>query len=341
MVVNNADIAIVGGGIQGVFLAYYAKNKFPEKKIVLFESGIIGNGISSYSGHLHTPYGSGLKHALAEMGVNLYKDLLSEYKDFPIEERDFVGICHKKKLDTVLSDLTQKDVLIGKHSYPLLELSSDYISISGIKGYATKRNLLTYLLELIISKGVKIYEGTRIKDIEKNGDVYCLKNQINQEFSAAVVLNATGKNVFDILKNSNINVRTKKVVALHIDKYDKKDQSIYYFFDDDAFLLPQPYFNRYLFSYKCEEWDVNKDTEKFEINERDLSVAKEVLKKYTTDFSEHIVGGQVYMDIYNDPVSSPVIHEIGKNYYVIGATGGSGIRLAPALAVNTLKQVNL
>ncbi|MFK7114396.1 FAD-dependent oxidoreductase [Flavobacterium oreochromis] len=341
MVVDKTDIAIIGGGVQGIFLAYYAKLLHPNKRVSLYEAEVIGNGISAYSGHLHTHYGSGYKHSLAEISINLYKNLVSEYTNFPMEERDFIGVCHKEKLEAVLADLTQKNVLINKANYPFAEFSNNHVTISGIKAYATKRNLLPYLHELIASKGVKVFEGTRIKDIQKESEGYSLINQVNKKNLASVVLNASGKNLFEILKTKNRDVRTKKVVAFHIDKWQNLDSSIYYFFDDDAFLLPQPYFNRYLFSYRCEEWDINKNTEKFVITETDLNVAKGVLKKYTSDFSEHILGGQVYIDIYNTPNSLPIICEIDKNYFVIGATGGSGIRLAPALAIETIKQINL
>ena len=49
MVVSQTDIAIIGGGAQGLMLAYYAKKGYPQKSVVLLESGLIGQGITAFS----------------------------------------------------------------------------------------------------------------------------------------------------------------------------------------------------------------------------------------------------------------------------------------------------
>jgi glycine/D-amino acid oxidase-like deaminating enzyme len=340
MVVSKTDIAIVGGGIQGIFLAYYAKIKFPEKTVSLFESRLIGNGITAYSAHLHSPHGTGEKHLLTIQSMHLFKELTQEYKDFPLIESDLIGICKRGNIINILNELTEEKVEVDGSEYPFCELPDEYLRISGLKGYVTKRNLMSYLMELTIKIGVKIHEGTTILNVKRNRQGLCLLKHSGEKITASVVFTSTGKNMIKILKSHWKEVRTKKVISLHIDYPALSSDPIYYFFDDDAFLLPQPYYNRYLFSYCCNEWNVN-EKNSLMINGVDLNNGKEILNIYTKDFSTKILGGQVYLDVYNNPSSSPIIAEIEKNHYVVGATGGSGIRLAPALAVNALNSISL
>lgn len=341
MVVAKTDIAIIGGGVQGVFLAYYAKIKFPDKQVSLFEAGVVGSGITGYSGHLHTHIGAGDKYHLVETSLKLYKELLAAYPDFPIEQREFLGICHQDNLDATLSQLTRKPLFGNRAEYPFLTLARDYHVLSGLTAYVTKRSLLTFMLEIIASIGVKIHEGNCIQNLELLGDRYHLTNQYGIEHSASAVLNASGKSIFSWLGESGVKLRSKKVVAFHIDRLDNLGDSIYYFFDDDAFLLPQPYYNRFLFSYRCEDWDIDVSQDRHQINALDLTAARRVLNKYSVGLSDHIVGGQASVDVYNTPESSPLIHQVGNNYFMIGATGGSGVRLAPALANITLEKIAL
>jgi glycine/D-amino acid oxidase-like deaminating enzyme len=341
MVVAKTDIAIIGGGVQGLFLAYYAKIKFPAKKVSLFEAGAVGSGITAYSGHLHTHTGAGDKYYLVETSLKLYKELLAVYPDFPIEQREFLGICHRDNLDATLSQLTRKPLFGSKAEYPFLNLGSDYHILSGLNAYVTKRSLVNFMLEIVAAIGVKIHEGNCIQNLAWHSGRYHFTNQYDIEHSASVVLNATGKSIFSWLGESAIKLRSKKVVAFHIDRLGNPDNSIYYFFDDDAFLLPQPYYNRFLFSYRCEDWDVDVSLDRHQINDSDLKAARKVLNKYSIGLSDHIMGGQVSVDVYNTPESSPLIHQVGNNYFVIGATGGSGVRLAPALATMTLDRITI
>jgi glycine/D-amino acid oxidase-like deaminating enzyme len=336
MVVNNCDLSIIGGGIQGLFLAYYAKKRYPNNKIILFESKIIGSGITAYSGHLHLPYGNGEKNVLTKDSLSLYSELCIEHENFPLEKREFTGICKKENLDSILLDITDKQVSINS----VKNISDGNIMISGLNGFVSRRNISSYLMEIITKMGVIIYEGTEIVNTKKNNNDFELITQTGYKFTSPVVLNSSGASIFNLLKNTkDINLRTKKIIAFHINHSPSCKDPITYFFDDDAFILPQPYYSRCLFSYKCEEWDIDIDPSSFKINQTDIENAEKVLNKYTNDFSTKILGGQVYMDLYNMPSSSPLIHELENNYFAVGATGGSGVRLAPALAIKTLNKI--
>jgi glycine/D-amino acid oxidase-like deaminating enzyme len=50
-----ADVAIVGGGFTGLSSAFYIKEKYPDKKVVLLESEVIGYGASGRNGGFSMP----------------------------------------------------------------------------------------------------------------------------------------------------------------------------------------------------------------------------------------------------------------------------------------------
>ena len=340
MVVKKGDIAIMGGGVQGLLLAYYAKVFYPRRTVSLFESRIIGGGITAYSAHLHAPFGRGAKYDLTVQSLDLFSKLLEEYWDLPLLKVEIKGICRRENLSSILCTLVEKSPNINSYTYPFNELSEEYICISGLAGYVSKRNLTGSLMEIVASLGVKIHEGTAIVSAKKDGNGYKLLSNTGQVYSASYIFNATGKDVIRSLLQAGTIVETKKVVALHVDKPTLPDAPVYMYFDHDAFLLPQPYYSRYLLSCFSNEWNVE-DNPALQINNSDLELGKRILNIYTKDFSEQISGGQVFLDVYNRHSGAPLIHEVEKNHFIIGATGGSGVRLAPALAVNALKKLSL
>lgn len=339
MVVTQTDIAIIGAGIQGVFIAYYAKKMYPEKTVALFEMGVPGHGITAWSAHLHLPYGTGDKFVLTMQSMRLYEQLRREYPDFPLLELELRGICTRGSCNAVLSSLIEKNVEFDSFNYPFCDLPATYLRMSGMTCYVSKRNLVGYLIGLIIKLGVKVYEGIEIKSVTPHSNELILIKHTGERVAASLLFTCTGKEIVKLLNAHGKDVKSKKVVALHVDNFALLNDPVYYFFDEDSFLLPQPYYGRYLFSFYCDEWNAN-DSSDLMITDDDLKSAKKILTRYTKDFSTSISGGQVYLDIYNNPPSSPIIYEVDKNHYVVGATGGSGVRLAPALAVKALNLIH-
>jgi len=340
MVVKSTDIAIIGGGIQGTFLAYYAKRKYPDKTISLYESQILGCGITSYAAHLHIPYGQGEKYGLTIESMALFSELMQEYIDFPLLEIDLRFLCKKDTAHFHTMNVTSKELIFDPFTYPFGDLPKDCLTISGLPGYVSKRNLVNYLMEMLIRMGVKVYEGVIIGNVKRIENKFSLMLQTGETIFAAAVFNATGKAIIRQLEVYGQHLRTKKVVALHIDTPASTDDPVYYFLDEDAFLLPQPYYGRYLFSFRSDMWDID-DNAPISITREDLEIGKKLLHTYGKPLSGRILGGQAYLDVYNKPSSSPLIYEVENNFYVVGATGGSGIRLAPAIAIKALNKVVL
>jgi len=41
---HEADVAIIGGGFTGIAAAYFIKQRFPEKRVIVLESEFVGFG---------------------------------------------------------------------------------------------------------------------------------------------------------------------------------------------------------------------------------------------------------------------------------------------------------
>jgi glycine/D-amino acid oxidase-like deaminating enzyme len=130
-----------------------------------------------------------------------------------------------------------------------------------------------------------------------------------------------------------LGVRTKKVVAFHIDIPPRPSDSIALFLQEDAFLLPLKHRGHWLFSYTCQEWNVDPDTVTTGISESNSSEAREILLRYAPKLADLCKSGRVFCDAYSI-TGEPLVRALDDEARVIfaGAANGSGYRLAPAIA---------
>jgi D-arginine dehydrogenase len=130
-----------------------------------------------------------------------------------------------------------------------------------------------------------------------------------------------------------LGIRVKKVVALHLaGEPDAGDHSIV-FHDEDAFLLPMAHRGDWLFSYTCQEWDVDPDALTGGLDGVHLEQARDALRDYAPALAERITAGRVFCDAYS-PDRQPVVTTLDPAGRIVfaGAANGSGYRLGPAIA---------
>ncbi|MDT1000338.1 FAD-binding oxidoreductase, partial [Pseudomonas aeruginosa] len=70
---------------------------------------------------------------------------------------------------------------------------------------------------------------------------------------------------------------------------------------------------------------------------QNLDEAQAVLRRYAPDLADRLRSGRVFCDAYS-PSREPIVAKIGGGGRIIfaGAANGSGYRLAPAIAAETL-----
>ena len=342
------DLAVIGGGMIGMCTAWYAAQQFPQWRIAVFEQNEVGSGASHYSVSLDMPYGhTALRHQLATRSGELYRALRNTLP-LPIKDLSFYGIVDSNSADDVVANFTGGSSCVSSNrtaavadKYAGLIIPNGKVLVTGIASYATENKIAKILAGNFSDHHHLVFEHTAVQAVESRNRQYGLVTKTGKQFSAKRVVQATGPWLDRIYKNGNQPsqvVRVKKVVAFHLWKQPEPDDPLFYFFDDDAFLLPKYEAGYWLFSFKCDHWDVLPDISKLHIDKADETKARYILKKYYPLLESLCTNGRVFCDAYtenSDPFIEPLCRE--ANYIFAGACSGSGYRLAPAIAEQVIQ----
>jgi glycine/D-amino acid oxidase-like deaminating enzyme len=138
-----------------------------------------------------------------------------------------------------------------------------------------------------------------------------------------------------------LGLRVKKIVAMHIERRPEPGDAVLLFDADDAFLLPLCHRGHWLFSYTCNEWDVDPDTLTGGLSPADVEAARTCLRRYSPTLAQACQTGRVCCDAYS-PAREPVIRILdGTDGRIVfaGAAGGSGYRFGPAIAAQAVARL--
>jgi glycine/D-amino acid oxidase-like deaminating enzyme len=129
-----------------------------------------------------------------------------------------------------------------------------------------------------------------------------------------------------------LGLRVKKIAALHLERRPQPGDKAVVFDDDDSFLLPLPGRGHWLFSYTCQEWDVDPDDLTGALSAAQLNAARACLRRHSPALADTCRAGRVFCDAYS-PAREPVVRALDDHGSIVfaGAAGGSGYRLAPAI----------
>jgi len=344
------DLIIIGAGVIGTTIAWMARNKHPNWSIALVDKSLIGQGASSYSACIDMPFGhTELRRLLTRKSRIWYSKLCQEIEENQFREVPFVSFIKESKVDKLLSyfvdDRTRRATFKERNNilnnHPL-KLQNDASLLCGTIAFYDTDNQWSKILANRFNSTPKsdVWEGTEISAIRKNRSIFELEVDKENIFLSERIIQATGPWLPFGPEKEEVKaagIKTKKIIACHIDLQPKKEDPLYYFFDDEAFLLPQYEKKQWLFSFRCDEWDVYPDINQLKISNESKSIAKTILNKYLPSFTEHLKGGRVFCDAYgiND---NPLIYKVqnSKNHIMVGAGSGSGYRLAPGIAEEAL-----
>lgn len=131
-------------------------------------------------------------------------------------------------------------------------------------------------------------------------------------------------------------LRVKKVVALHIEGVPPANAAALFLPQSDAYLMPLAARNQWLFSFRCDQWDVLPRKHGLEINAHDVEVATRTLAHYLPTLVERCRGGRVFCDSYSPSGESVVSYDSVRRLVFAGAGSGAGFRLAPGIAQEAL-----
>lgn len=350
--VKDFDLAIIGAGIIGATTAYLAHVRKPEWHVVLLDRSFIGDGATRYSAALDLPFARTTRQrGMVTRSVSFYRDLKMQYPELPIREMAFVLVAPAKDISNSAAAFVDAGLHLAsarewhqiRLKYPDLTLPQEYLAMLGNNArHSSSTQLTSALVNKACNDGnVECWEGVEVRQVE---DIECdqvLLTRDGRKITAKRVVIATGPwltsgpgGTF----SQAAGIRTKKVAALHIDCCPPPDAPVLYFAAEDAFLLPLPEQKKLLLSFTAQEWDCPAEISRLRICRDDRTLALSILNRYCPALIEHCSGGRVFCDAYSQD-RVPFVARVPTSHGVVvaGACSGSGVRLAPAIALEVLE----
>ncbi|RKR43237.1 FAD-binding oxidoreductase [Paraburkholderia sp. BL17N1] len=337
-------IAVVGGGIVGCMTAHRLLEVDPTCQITLIDKSLVGSGASRFSAGVHFPVGrSSRVRKMSIESADYYSRLVWRDNELPIYPVDFlVAAASKDALE-----VTQR--CIGLEDYPAAK-RMDIKGLSIPEGFDVWRmpgcqvanvSALVQMLAQRIRNRITILESVSVDSLKEGRDSVQieLSSGVNLQVDRAVLCPGPWANdgVFRSYTDA-LSIRTKKVVALHLDG--SVDIAVPILFPiDDVFIVPFAYRGHWLFSYTCEDWDVcPEDDRGCVLTTAEMAEARHWLDRYAGPLGRDVRAGRVFYDAYS-PNGEPIVAPVGAsgNLIFAGAANGSGYRLAPAIAIEAAR----
>lgn len=348
---NLFDLVIVGAGITGTFAAYLAAEKQKGLRILLIDRGLLGGGTTHYSLGLDYPYGhTELKQTMTKESITLWNDLLPLLSDLQ-REVPLYGLVSREKWPKVKNGLLNKNAVQTDSQFDTRikpRFSKDQILLTGLScKYNQTREITQRLARRFasMSENNKLWECIEVKGIEPGPTSFSLDLVGHPAIITEKLLLCMGPWIvqspfMDFFKDTQ--VRTKKIVSLFIDKPPQLTDPAFFFFDEDAFLLPMTESSRWMFSFTIYTWDCHPNAPLWEITAEDRQVGISLLEKYLPEFVPYCHGGRAFCDAYHHDWT-PLItaSKAYKNLVVATGGSGSGFRLAPSMASRALHSLGL
>lgn len=205
----NVDIAIIGGGLAGIQIAYQLSQE--SLKIAVFEGNYVGHGASAYTtakitSQHHIIYNKLIKQLgveLAQQYASANEAAIGEIKR--IVDNNNIDCDYNTQAAYVFAQKEEnlKEVQAEVEAATSLGIEASYVedlpfSIANMGAVKFENQAqfhpLKYLISLakiINSLGVKIYENTRIVDIEEENKYYILTSSQGKKISAEKVIIAS------------------------------------------------------------------------------------------------------------------------------------------------------
>jgi glycine/D-amino acid oxidase-like deaminating enzyme len=334
-----ADVAIAGGGIIGCLIAREIAARAPDASVVLLERDTVGGGASRRSAGLHLPRGATERvRQMARYSQDYYAQLKEESPELPIHPLGMVlvGSAGSEPLlrETYLdsSKLTRVDGALG-HGVRVPVGAEVW---QGEGSHYADVYALTQTLARRLRPRVSVREGVRVSGVSPATDGVILRLSTGDTLAAGRLVLAPGPWLTAPAWREFViplRARVKKVVALHVDWPAATGDRTVVFHDEDAFLLPLVHRGHWLYSYTCQEWDVDPDAMTGDLSQRDIRTARETLHRYAPRLADRCVSGRAFCDAYSG-TDEPRIQVLDSDARIIfaGAANGSGYRLAPAIA---------
>jgi glycine/D-amino acid oxidase-like deaminating enzyme len=347
-----ADLAVVGGGVLGSFVAYTAAREHPDWRVLLLERTAIGAGATAWSAGVSFPLASTPEHrelvrasavAYAELRDTPAGAFLRPVPMIYVTRRDRLEHLRGRVVDAPLRPVTAAELRRVREIFPDVALSADeeVVTHDG-HGFAVQARPVAEALVAAVAGQTEIQLGQHVRSVEPDGAGFRLTADRGTWSARRVVLTtgpwaspATGSEGLPAAAGA----RRKRIAALYARLPVSTTDPLVYFLDDDIFMLP--YGNdAALVSFYRDEWDTDPDTCDGRADDDDLRAGIAALAGRSAAAAAAVTGGRAFCDLYTDnrlPVVT--VCEATPGLAAIRGGSGSGVRLAPALAARALAMV--
>ncbi len=334
---------VVGAGILGVLVAREILAADPGARVTVIDRDLVAGGASRRSAGLHFPRGaSPTVRALAAESQRYYAALAAGRPGLPIRPLGMTVVAPER------AEATLREVYLPEANLRRVTGVPDGVTLpDGFTAWAgdgcqyADVPALTQALAAELRPEVEFLEGVTVTGVSTHADGVRLALGTGACLTAERAVLAPGpwlaakawRHLVEPL-----GARVKKIVALHIEQPPTDRDGAIVFHEEDAFLLPYRHRGHWLFSYTCTEWDVDPDTVEPGLTPTHLAEARALLERYAPRLADRCVSGRVFCDAYA-PDGAPLVRALTDDPRLVfaGAANGSGYRLAPAIARETVR----
>ncbi len=350
------DIAVVGAGVIGALTAYIAKRAHPEFRITLLDRDLIGMGASAYGGAIRIPLGLTENHrALVRRSEELFAVFSRDSVVPPIQSKTIYWFvkehCTKQFLekltDPLVRSATADEIADLSNVIPGLVPPAGAVPFVSFTAATGNAGALARWAVSVLRKepGFSGNECAAVVNVEDQRNRFKVQLSDGRNIFARYVVWSTGPWLDDPLpwpEGAIPTRRIKKVAALHLDFQAKDTDPIVFFHDDDAYFLPNPERNAWIYCFASPVWDVNPADKPFALGSDDLTLALTLLDHHAPGLSGKWMGARVFCDAYA-PERLPFsqTHPVSPNFVLATCGSGSGYRLGPAIAEQALSLLGL
>jgi glycine/D-amino acid oxidase-like deaminating enzyme len=344
-----ADLVIVGGGIVGVMAAYWAATRSPLREIVIIERSLIGGGATQHSGgHNHRFGFNAQQRELAAESQPIFEELRTALPSVDLFDVPFVGLVSRRLVRQTLAGFITPDArtvdieqVRGKLPAELVQHGQQLID-AGMGSYGLPHAIAnTIAAHLRRTQCAEIWEGADVTALSDEGSHARLWLRDGRTVSGRHVLIATGPWLACAGPGHEsaaaAGLKTKKIVALHVESPPPPGAAIVYLFDDDAYLLPNGVRGHYILSFAVNDWNCSVEASALAVSPADRALGLGILSRYFPSLEHRCVGARVFCDAYTS-TRLPYIERVAETEraVAVGGCSGYGFRLAPAIARRAL-----
>jgi glycine/D-amino acid oxidase-like deaminating enzyme len=336
-------VVVAGAGIIGSVIVRQILAARPGTEIIAIDRDLVGSGASRRSAGLHFPAGRSERvRAMAEMSERYYQALAACDPSLPIYPIALHAVAFGAAAEAAWRNFVKAGPIETSPAPRAAMGQPSGASVWSVPGcHYTDVGTLAGRLASDFRSTILLLEGVAVASIEEETDAAILVLSTGETLRADRLVLAPGPWVnappWRALV-APLGIRVKKIIALHLDAPLGKADAAVLFPEEDAFLLPLQHRGHWLFSYTCLDWDVDPDAPQPCVNRQHLDEAQAVLRRYAPELVGRLRSGRVFCDAYS-PSREPIVATAGASGRIIfaGAANGSGYRLAPAIAAETLR----